>query len=48
MFTEVKSEAYIGVALAPLAILPKAQRKGVGTALMNKAHSIVKEMGDGF
>ena len=48
MFTEVKGEAYIGVALAPLAILPKAQRKGVGTALMNKAHSIAKEMGYGF
>ena len=43
MFTEVKVEAYIGVALAPLAILPKAQRKGVGTALMDKAHSIAKE-----
>ena len=48
MFTEVKVGANIGVALAPLAILPKAQRKGVGTALMDKAHSIAKEMGYGF
>ena len=48
MFTEVTVGANTGVALAPLAILPKAQRKGVGTALMDKAHSIVKEMEYGF
>ena len=48
MFTKIKVGNKIGLALAPLSVLPSAQNKGVGTALMNKAHAKAKEMGYGF
>lgn len=48
MFTEVKVGDNIGLALAPLSVLPKAQKKCVGTALMNEAHKIATEMGYKF
>ncbi len=48
MFTEVKVGEKTGLALAPLSVLPKQQKKGVGTALMNKAHKLAKEMGYEF
>ncbi|MFI3214397.1 MAG: N-acetyltransferase [Eubacteriales bacterium] len=48
MFTEVKVGDNIGIALAPLSILPKAQNKGVGTALMKTAHNIAAKMNYGF
>ncbi len=48
MFTELKVGDHTGIALAPLSVLPKAQRKGVGTALMNEAHNIAKEMNYNF
>ncbi len=44
MFTKASIGDKIGLALAPLSVVPKAQRKGVGIALMNKAHEIAKEM----
>ena len=48
MFTKIKVGNKIGLALAPLSVLPSAQNKGVGTALMNKAHAKAKKMGYGF
>ena len=48
MFTEARIGDNVGLALAPLSVLPKAQKKGVGTALMNKAHNTGKEMGYSF
>lgn len=43
------SKATVGndtvLVLAPLSVNPQYQRQGVGTALMNKAHSIAKELG---
>ncbi len=44
MFTEVKVGEEKGIALAPLAVHPNMQKKGVGTALMNEAHKRAKEM----
>ncbi len=48
MFTEAKVGEKTGLALAPLSVAPKAQKKGVGTALMNKAHELATEMGYAF
>ena len=45
MFTKVKIGNDVELALAPLAVLPSAQRKGIGTALMNNAHEIAKKLG---
>ncbi len=48
MFTKVKVCEKPGLALAPLSVVPKAQKKGVGTALMKRAHEIAIEMGFEF
>ncbi len=48
LFTKVTVGNTTGVALAPLAVLPSAQKKGVGKALMNHAHSIARELGFPF
>ena len=43
------TKAYIGedteLALAPLAVIPAYQRKGIGMALMKKGHSVAKTLG---
>ncbi len=43
------TKAYVGefaeLALAPLSVLPEYQRKGIGLALMQKGHSVAKELG---
>ncbi len=48
MFTKAKVCEKTGLALAPLSVAPKAQKKGVGTALMKRAHEIAIEMGYEF
>ena len=48
LFTEVQVGDHIGLALAPLSVLPKAQGKGIGTMLMNEAHDLAKTLGYGF
>ncbi len=48
MFTEVKIGKNVGLALAPLAVLPNMQKKGIGKALMSEAHKRAKEMGYKF
>ncbi len=48
MFSKAIIGEKTGLALAPLSVSPKAQKKGVGTALMNKAHEVAKEMGYEF
>ncbi len=45
IFTKAKIGEVEGLALAPLSVIPTAQKKGIGTALMNKGHEIAKEMG---
>ncbi len=45
----IYTKAMIGnetaLALAPLSVLPTAQKKGVGTALMKKGHEVAKSLG---
>ncbi len=45
VFTKATIGDTNGLTLAPLSVLPTAQKKGVGTALMNKGHEIAKELG---
>ena len=45
MFSKAKVGDDTVLVLAPLSVKPEFQRQGVGTALMNKAHSIAKELG---
>lgn len=44
LFTEGKVGDDTVLVLAPLSVLPKYQKKGVGTALMAEAHKIAKKM----
>ncbi len=48
MFTKVNVGDETGLALAPLSVVPSAQRKGVGTALIRKAHEVAKALGYNF
>lgn len=48
MFTKVKVGRKVGLALAPLAVVPDFQRQGVGSALINKGHEIAKRLGFEF
>ncbi len=41
------TEGTISLALAPVAVLPTYQRKGIGGALINAAHQKAKELGFG-
>ena len=45
MFTKIKIETCVELALAPLAVLPKYQNKGIGTALVTNGHRIAKNLG---
>ncbi len=45
MFTKVLIGDAVGLALAPLSVLPSAQRQGVGIALMREGHRRAKELG---
>ncbi|OOF46358.1 GNAT family N-acetyltransferase [Rodentibacter trehalosifermentans] len=45
LFTQVRIGENIELALAPLAVLPTAQRLGVGKALIKRGHEIAKQLG---
>lgn len=47
LFTKVKIGEQEALALAPLAVLPKYQKKGVGTALIKEGHRIARDLGYG-
>ncbi len=44
LFTKAKIGDVTALALAPLSVAPTAQKKGVGTALMEKGHEIAREL----
>ncbi len=48
LFTKIKIGKDEELALAPLAVLPEFQRKGVGKALIKEGHKIAKEFGYHF
>ncbi|WP_066456508.1 GNAT family N-acetyltransferase [Anaerotruncus rubiinfantis] len=48
MFTKVEIGNRVELALAPLAVLPEYQRKGIGTALIREGHRIAHELGYGY
>lgn len=45
MFSKIKIGEYEELALAPLAVLPEYQKKGIGKKLIEKAHKIAKGLG---
>lgn len=45
LFTKIRIEEYEEIALAPLAVLPQYQRKGIGKKLIEIGHKIAKELG---
>ena len=45
LFTEAKITSETVLVLAPLSVLPKFQRQGIGSALIKAGHTIAKEMG---
>ncbi len=45
LFTKIKIGEYEEIALAPLGILPKYQRQGIGKKLIEKGHQIAKKLG---
>lgn len=45
LFTKVKIGNYEELALAPLAVLPQYQKKGIGSKLVEEGHKIAKELG---
>ncbi len=45
MFTKVKIGETTQLALAPLCVLPKFQKQGIGKALIEKGHVVAKKLG---
>ena len=45
MFTKINIGENEEIALAPLAVLPEYQRKGIGSLLIKEGHRIAKELG---
>lgn len=45
LFTKVKVGNDVLLTLAPLAVLPRFQKKGIGRSLVEKGHKIAKELG---
>ena len=45
LFTKARIENNVVLALAPLSVLPKFQKQGIGTALIKEGHRIAKELG---
>lgn len=45
LFTKVKIGEYEELALAPLAVLPRYQKQGIGTLLIEEGHKIAKNLG---
>lgn len=48
LFTEAWVEKQAVLALAPLSVLPKYQRQGVGIALIQKGHELARRLGYGY
>lgn len=48
LFTKIKINNTIQLALAPLAVLPKYQKMGIGKKLIETGHKIASEMGYDF
>lgn len=48
MFTKIEIGNQIELALAPLSVLPKFQKQGIGKALMKEGHRIAKDLGFTF
>lgn len=46
MFSRIRIGQDVGIALAPLAVLPAYQRRGIGRALIQSGHRKAKQMGD--
>lgn len=44
LFTKIKIGNSIELALAPLAVLPEYQRKGIGTMLIKEGHEIARQL----
>ena len=45
LLTEISIGENVGLALAPLAVLPDFQKQGVGSALIKKAHEVAEKLG---
>ncbi|MGL6024508.1 MAG: GNAT family N-acetyltransferase [Cetobacterium sp.] len=45
LFTKIKVGEETLLALAPLAVLPKYQKKGIGKSLVQKGHKVAKDLG---
>ncbi len=45
LFTKIKIGNFEELALAPLAVLPKYQKQGIGSKLIEKGHIIAKKLG---
>lgn len=45
LFSKIKIDAHDALALAPLAVLPTRQGRGVGTALMQEGHRLARILG---
>ncbi|MGL6167656.1 MAG: GNAT family N-acetyltransferase [Fusobacteriaceae bacterium] len=45
LFTKIKVGEETLLALAPLAVLPKYQKKGIGKSLIEKGHKVGKDLG---
>ncbi len=48
LFTKILLGDKTEIALAPLSVLPRCQRQGVGKALINEGHKIAKNLGYNF
>ncbi len=48
LFTKISIGERVEIALAPLSVCPKFQRKGVGKALILEGHKIAKDLGFTF
>lgn len=48
MFTKLQIGGHTALALAPLSVLPKYQRQGIGTSLILEGHKIAKTLGYSF
>ena len=48
MFTTLRIDGSAQLALAPLAVLPEYQRRGVGSALVRRGHELARSMGYGY
>jgi predicted N-acetyltransferase YhbS len=45
MFSKIKVDKHIALTLAPLSVLPKVQRQGIGGKLIERGHEIAKGLG---